>query len=263
MKINRFIKLSLCMLLFTSCGSVTNISYFQDAQDNVGVELSPAQAIRFMPDDKLSIIVNTKDPLIDNLLNLTVATRTIGSDVSYSNQNYVATYTVSQMGQIDFPVLGLINVEGMTRYEVSQDIKARLKSENLANDPVVTVEFSGLNYTVLGEVSRPGRYDIDKDKLTIIDALSTAGDLTINGKRENITVFREVEGVQVPYVVNILDMKDLYSSPVYYLQQNDMVYVEPNDVRARQSTVNGNNIRTTSFWISLTSLVLTVSLLFV
>ncbi|MFI3249001.1 MAG: polysaccharide biosynthesis/export family protein [Rikenellaceae bacterium] len=263
MKTNTFLAILLCIIALASCSTVKDISYFQNAQPNVGVEMTPPQDIRFMAGDRLSILVNTKDPLLDNLFNLSVANRIIGSENPTTNQNYVATYSVNPMGTIDFPILGLIRVEGMTRYEVSQDIKSRLKREELANDPIVTVEFSGLSYSVLGEVTRPGHYNIESDNLTIIDALSMAGDLTIYGKRENVTLFREVDGKQVPYVVNLLDMENIYNSPALYVRQNDMIYVEPNEVRSRQSTVNGNNIRSTSFWISLTSLFITISLLFI
>ena len=110
-------------------------------------------------------------------------------------------------------------------------------------------------------MNRPGRYNIDKDHLTILDALSQAGDLTIYGKREKVLVLRNENGKQRVYGINLCSADHLYSSPVYYLQQNDVVYVEPNDTKARQSTVNGNNVRSTSFWISLASLLTTISVL--
>lgn len=118
-----------------------------------------------------------------------------------------------------------------------------------------------LSVDVMGEVNRPGRYNIDKDHLTILDALSQAGDLTIHGKREKVLVLRTEEGKQRVYGINLCSADHLYSSPVYYLQQNDVVYVEPNDTKARQSTVNGNNIRSTSFWISLASLLTSIGIL--
>ncbi len=118
-----------------------------------------------------------------------------------------------------------------------------------------------LSVNVMGEVNRPGRYNIDKDHLTILDALSQAGDLTIYGKREKVLVLRNENGKQRVYGINLCSADHLYSSPVYYLQQNDVVYVEPNDTKARQSTVNGNNVRSTSFWISLASLLTTISVL--
>ena len=139
--------------------------------------------------------------------------------------------------------------------------KKELQSHDLIKDPVVTVEFMNLSVNVMGEVNRPGRYNIDKDHLTILDALSQAGDLTIYGKREKVLVLRNENGKQRVYGINLCSADHLYSSPVYYLQQNDVVYVEPNDTKARQSTVNGNNVRSTSFWISLASLLTTISVL--
>ena len=120
-----------------------------------------------------------------------------------------------------------------------------------------------LTISVLGEVGKPGRYNIDRDKITLLEAISMAGDLTIYGKRDNVYVMRNEGGKQTSYQVNLLSAQDVYSSPAYYLQQNDVIYVEPNSVRARQSTVNGNNVRSTSFWISLASLLTTITVLFV
>ena len=141
--------------------------------------------------------------------------------------------------------------------------KREVDLRNLVKDPVVTVEFMNLTVSVLGEVANPGRFNIDKDRLTLLDALSMAGDLTVYGKRENVLVQREENGKKTLYRVNLNSGYDLYASPVYYLQQNDIVYVEPNSVRARQSTVNGNNVRSTSFWLSLASLLTTITVLIV
>ena len=142
-------------------------------------------------------------------------------------------------------------------------IKKELINRNQLKDPVVTVEFMNLTYSVLGEVSSPGRYSIEKDKVTILDAISEAGDLTIFGKRENVLVLRNENGTQRVYDVNLCSGNDIYNSPVYYLQQDDVVYVEPNKVKARQSTVNGNTIFTPSFWLSVLSLATTITVLIV
>lgn len=133
----------------------------------------------------------------------------------------------------------------------------------MVKDPVVTVEFMNLAVSVLGEVNNPGRYNIDKDNITILDALSQAGDLTVYGKREKVLILRNEDGKQRVYGVNLCSGDHIYSSPAYYLQQNDVVYVEPNDTKARQSTVNGNNVRSTSFWISLASLLTSIAILIV
>ena len=117
--------------------------------------------------------------------------------------------------------------------------------------------------SVMGEVSHAGRIKIDRDNMTILDALSEAGDLTIFGKREKVLVLRQENGKQRVYGVNLCSGDHIYSSPVYYLQQNDVVYVEANDTKLRQSTVNGNTIRSTSFWISLASLITSIAVLIV
>ena len=118
-----------------------------------------------------------------------------------------------------------------------------------------------LTVSVMGEVNSPGRYSIDKDKMSILEVLSMAGDLTIYGRRDNILVLRQEDGAQKVYAVNLGSADQLYTSPAYYLQQNDVVYVEPNDTKSRQSTVNGNNVRSTSFWLSLASLLTTIAVL--
>lgn len=128
-------------------------------------------------------------------------------------------------------------------------------------DAVVIVEFLNMGVSVIGEVNRPGHFSIDRDHLTLLDALSMAGDLTIYGKRENVLVVRQENGGETCYRVNLCDARSLQASPAYYLKQNDIVYVEPNAMRARQSTVNGNNLRSTSFWMSLASLLTTLGVL--
>ena len=158
---------------------------------------------------------------------------------------------------------GAARKAGMTREEIAAHIKHELISQDLVKDPVVTVEFMNLTVSVLGEVVHPGRFSIDKDRLTLLDAISMAGDLTVYGKRDNVLVQRDENGKKVLYKVNLNSGHDLYASPVYYLQQNDIVYVEPNSVRARQATVNGNNVRSASFWMSLASLLTTITVLIV
>ena len=118
-----------------------------------------------------------------------------------------------------------------------------------------------LSFAVLGEVTRPGRFRIDRDGFTILDALSLAGDLTINGQRENVILIRHEGAGDRTYTLDLTDAGKLYSSPAYYLQQGDMIYVTPNDKRIRESTINGNNVRSTAFWFSAASLATSVILL--
>jgi polysaccharide export outer membrane protein len=157
--------------------------------------------------------------------------------------------------------LGKIHVAGKSRSEIAAFIKDALITGNYVKDPVVTVEFMNLTISVLGEVNNPGRFNIDRDQMTLLDAISMAGDLTIYGKRDKVMVLREENGAQRVYGIDLCSASQMYASPAYNLQQNDVIYVEPNTVRARQSTVNGNNVRSTSFWISLASLLTTISVL--
>jgi len=253
--------LSLC-----SCASTGKVGYFQDMQGDYARPARETRPISVQPEDKISILVNSKDPELANLFNLPVVSRYLGANVEGGStpvQGSVSGYTVGSDGSVDFPVLGSVVVAGMSREEISTLIKNELVTRNLVKDPVVSVEFLNLTLSVLGEVARPGRYNIDKDKITLLEAISMAGDLTIYGKRENVTVVRNENGMENVYRVDLRSGLELYDSPVYYLRQNDVIYVEPNKMRARQSTVNGNNMRSSSFWISIASLATTVAVLFV
>lgn len=250
-----------------SCGSSKEVVYFQDLRPGeTEIKLPEVKAITVRPEDKISIIVNSRDPQLTDLFNLPYVSRQLGQSlrtngVTASSNQGVSAYTVDAEGKIDFPVLGKIYVAGMKREEIAECIKNELIKENLVKDPVVTVEFANLCISVLGEVNSPGRFSIDRDRLTILDALSMAGDLTIYGNRSKVMVLRQEGDVQRVYGLNLTSGEHIYSSPAYYLQQNDVVYVEPNAVKARQSTVNGNNVRSTSFWISLASLLTSVAIL--
>lgn len=250
------------LLFLGACSTSKEISYFQDLRPGESeLTLAAPVEIKIQPKDKLSILVNSQDPRLTNLFNLPIFMQQIGQEANTNSSRGISGYTVDTKGYIDFPVLGNIQIAGMTREEVASHIKSELQSHDLIKDPVVTVEYMNLSIAVMGEVKDPGRYNIDKDNLTILDALSRAGDLTIFGKREKVLVLRNENGKQRAYGVNLCSAEHLYTSPVYYLQQNDVVYVEPNDTKARQSTVNGNNVRSTSFWISLASLLTSIALL--
>ena len=153
----------------------------------------------------------------------------------------------------------------MTREGLAASIKkALLDKKLLEDDPlVVTVEFANLNISVLGEVAKPGSYAIDKDKITVLDALGMAGDLTIYGKRDKVVVMRQVGGKQKVYEVDLTSAEKLVDSPVYFMQQNDVVYVKPNEMRQRQATVSGNTVYTPTFWISVASLLTTITALII
>lgn len=262
MHIKQFFWCLLSLAILTSCGTAKErIVYFQDLQHySEGIEVEQ-QYITLRPDDKISIVVNSKDPKLTSLFNLSVANRTIGADPNSTSSSVgqVAAYAIDAKGNIDFPVLGTIHIAGMTREQVRAYIKEQLVTNNLVKDAIVTVEYVNLQISVLGEVNAPGKYPINRDNLTILDALSMAGDLTINGLRNKVYVLRNENGIQKTYKVDLLSAKELYSSPVYFIRQNDVIYVEPNAMRARQSTVNGNALRSVSFWTSIVSFLASIS----
>ena len=264
MKFRKILSLTLMVLAAVSCSTPKEISYFQDLQPGVTeLTITDPVEIKVRPKDKLSILINAQDQKLTNMFNLPIVSQQIGQESTGSSgtSRGVSGYTVDTDGYINFPVLGKIKVEGMTREQIAEYLTGQLKEKELIKEPVVTVEFMNLGVSVLGEVNRPGRISINRDNLTILDALSEAGDLTIFGKREKVLVLRQENGKQRVYGINLCSADQLYTSPVYYLQQNDVVYVEPNDTKSRQSTVNGNTVRSTSFWISLASLITSIAVL--
>ena len=246
-----------------SCATPTNVAYFQDMTDKQVLASQEVSPIRLKPMDQISIIVNTRVPEVTAMFNKPYYTNRIGETQSVTSSagasntitaNNISGYTLDAEGNIDFPVIGKVNLVGMTREEASTHIKNLIIASKQTKEAVVTVEFMNLGFSVIGEVSRPGRYKIDRDRFTIFDALSLAGDLTINGQRENVTLVRHNGQNDEVYKINLLDASQLYSSPAFYIQQGDMIYVTPNDKRIRESTVNGNTLRQSSTWISMASL---------
>lgn len=268
-----YILLLMMALGMGGCSVPKNIIYFQNAEDIRGMALQNEQPFRLRPKDKINIVVSSTDPMLVRQFNLTSATNslrplgatesplvTMGNSGGGSTAQILA-YTVDEQGDIIFPVLGKVSVAGKTRQEVASYLHNRLIARDLVKDPIVTVEYVNLRVNVLGEVNRPGHIDIQKDYFTIIDAITEAGDLTINGQRENVLVMREVDGEDQTYVINLCDRQQLLESPAFYLQQNDVVYVTPNPKRQREARTAGNTFNQPSVWISLASLFTTITAL--
>lgn len=255
-----FVSLGAAMFVLASCASTKQIVYFQDTVADSVISQAAPVSVTLKTADKVSIIVSSKDPELASVFNLAVVSHSAGySQSTFGNtQNQVSAYTVDDAGNIDFPVLGTLHVEGLTRAEVAKMIKNQLIESNLIKDPVVTVEYASMWISVLGDVAHPGRTNLDKDHFTIIDALSKTGDLNVTGLRKTVKVFREVDGKQMCYVLDFTSAENVFNSPAYYLRQDDIVYVEPNKMKARQSTVNGNNVLSASFWLSVGSFATTI-----
>ena len=255
--------LILVLVLMTSCGTVKDIAYFQNKVVNEPEAIDKHAGIVIQPKDMLSIVVSSRNPELVAMFNLPVISYQAGSEiVSGAGQQRLMGYVVDNNGYIDFPVLGPIKVAGLTRWELSKLIKERLLNEGLLTDAVVTVEFMNFKVSVIGEVNSPGTYTLNNDKVTILQAISLARDLTIFGQRENVCVIREREGERVIYEINLCDVS-MFNSPAYYLQQNDVVYVQPSEIKARQSTTDDKALRMTSIFVSGGSLLVSIAALIV
>ena len=248
-------------LVLSSCGSVKDVAYFQNSDY---IDLSRSEYLydaRIMPKDVLTITVNTVNPEAAAPFNLvvrmTLTNNTQGS-LSAGGGGSLQTYLVDNKGCIEFPVLGTLEVGGLTKSACEKMIHDKIMPYlNVNENPVVTVRMSNYKISVLGEVNRPGMFVVGNEKINILEALAQAGDLTIYGIRNKVKLIREdAKGRKEIHTLNLNDA-DIISSPYYYLQQNDIVYVEPNKVKARNSSVG----QTTNLWFSGTSILISLATL--
>ena len=246
-------------LLVSSCASTKDIAYFQNKMVNQPEKIDKHAGIVIQPKDMLSIVVSSRNPELVAMFNLPVVSYQAGGEVSSLSgyQQRLMGYVVDEEGFIEFPVLGKLNIVGKTRWEVAELVKNKLIQEGYLSDAVVSVEFLNFKISVLGEVASPGTFSIEGDKVTVLQAISLARDLTIFGRRDNVSVIREQDGKRTIYEINLTDV-DLFKSPAYYLQQNDIVYVQPNDIKARQSTTDDKTLRIASIGLSSGSLLVSV-----
>lgn len=230
--------------LLSSCGPARDIVYLQDLPAGADVTIQDDGELRLEPGDIVSVKVHSRDNELAEMFN-------IAED----------NYTVDPAGNIDLPIMGSVKVEGLTRVEVAQAVKYRLLSGSLLRDPVVTVEFPKMGYYIIGE-SGVGRHDFPTDKLNLLEAIAMAGDLPMSGRRKDIRVLRTEGNRQHVYEVDVTKADDLYASPVYYVKQNDMIYVQPNQMKQDQSTPYGSQYMNYTFWISIVTLAASVVAIF-
>ena len=244
------------VLLLISCGSSKKITYLQNIQD-VDLELSRyLYDAKIMPKDVLSITVSTVNPEAAAPFNQTVPTiLSRGQQSTYSN-SLLQSYLVDNNGQIEFPIVGTLTVGGLTKSECEQMVLSKILPYLNENErPIVTVRMFNYKISVIGEVNRPGMYTVGNEKINIFEALAQAGDLTIYGVRKNVKLIREdATGKKEIHTLNLNDA-DLVTSPYYYLQQNDIVYVEPNKVKSRNSGISSS----TTIWFSATSILISLT----
>lgn len=263
MKFLRNLVVMAVLATFASCGAPKHITYMQGFDQGDVQQLVSQRRLTIQPDDKISIVVSSKNPELAQIFNLPIAQVRLGQTGSSSSTSggQVSAYTVSADGNINFPVFGQIHCAGMTRMELASMLEKKIVDGGYLKDPVVTVEFLNAFVTVLGDVHSPGQYPITNDDMTVLQALGKAGDLNITGMRTNVLVVREEDGKDVAYRLDLTNTKSLMESPAYRLQQNDVVYVEPNNYAKRQSVANGTSVLTPGFWISIASFAVTIAVL--
>ncbi|MDR0698799.1 MAG: polysaccharide export protein [Tannerella sp.] len=254
MKKNGFLPVLFVLILLSACTTPKDIVYFQDAGNFKAYKDVDKYEVYIHQDDLLAIMVNSQATEAALPFNLPMASYYVGGEL-YGQQR-VLGYLVDKEGTIDFPILGKLKVEGLTRNQLRDLIKEKLKTNGLLKDPIITVNFLNFKVSVQGEVNRPGSFNITGERITLLEALSMAGDLTIYGRRNRVAVIREAKGERM-ILYHDLSSTELFKSPCYYLQQNDIVYVEPNKRRIQQSNINQNN--SASIWLSIVSVLLTAT----
>jgi polysaccharide export outer membrane protein len=246
------------LIVLTSCGTKEDVVYFNgiDSKDNiVGID-------SYMPtyhvDDELLIVVNAIDSEAARPFNQTSVSYSDDIRMSYGRER-IQSYIVDSDGNIDFPVLGKIKIAGLNRDQATKMFVDKLT--DYIKKPIVNIRTLNYKITVLGEVNRPGTYTATNERITLIEALGLAGDLTIYGERENVLVIHDYDGKKTYTRVN-LKSQELFESPVYYLAQNDVVYVEPNKTAAKGSRIGASTgviISSIGLLISVATLIVTIS----
>ena len=256
MRIKSILLMAVCAVMMASCSSYKHVPYLQNAEEIVAAQKElPLYDAKIMPKDLLTVTVNTTDPEASAPFNMTVQTaqNLATSRTSYS-QPVLQQYLVSNEGVIDFPVLGQLKVGGLTKSEAEDMIRERLKPY-LKEVPIVTVRMSNYKISVLGEVARPGTFTVSNEKVNVLEALAMAGDMTIWGMRDNVKLVREDANGKREIVFLDMTNADIITSPYYYLQQNDILYVTPNKTKSKNSDVG----QSTSLWFSATSILVSVA----
>ena len=244
--------LLLTAVLFTSCASRKKVLYYQNVEEVLAQNNTVTHfETRLQPDDLLMIIVSAQDREAAAPFNLTNTMTSNPNNPAGTGQMQQQLYLVDNKGNIEFPVLGTIKISGLSKKEAI-DYITREVSKYIIN-PIVNMRIMNFKVTVQGEVNRPGIHTVVSERLTLADAIALSGDMTVYGKRDNVLVIREVEGKRIPYRVD-MTKADFITSPYYYLNQNDIVYVEPNKTRVNSSAVGPN----LSLGISAISLIVTI-----
>ena len=254
MKIKSFFLLGVITLILASCSSYKQVPYLQNAAIVNTSEPQPLYDAKIMPKDLLTITVNTTAPEAAAPFNLTVQSSiNAARTTTLTQQPTLQQYLVNNEGNIDFPVLGTLHIGGLTKSEAEDLIREKLKPY-LRETPIVTVRMTNYKISVLGEVARPGTFTVSNEKVNVLEALAMAGDMTIWGMRNNVKLVREDATGKREIVYLDLNDADIVTSPYYYLQQNDIIYVTPNETKAKNSDIG----QSTTLWLSATSILISM-----
>ena len=252
----------LCFLAFfiISCSSAREVSYFQQLGKGTSTLNSKEYSARIKPKDLLSITVVSSEPEASRRYNL-ITPQDEGTMGSLYAQPTLQNYLVNNDGNIKFPVLGILQVQGLSTKELQELLEQKLSPFFKEEMPIVTIRIVNFSVNILGEVLHPGKYESVNERMTILEGLAMAGDLTIYGKRNNVKVIREgSNGEREIYTLNLND-GNIFNSPAFFLEQNDVVYVEPNQSRANSSKYGAAEtyrISTMSVIISLATMAVAI-----
>ncbi len=238
------------------CKSARDVAYFQNIDD---VDLSMSKGLytaRILPKDELTITVNSTDPAAAAAFNLSITKSLSNTSTSLTTQQVLVTYVVDNEGNINYPQIGKLHVVGMSCEELQDFICERISPFFSVDDPpLVTVRMSNYRVTVMGEVTSPKVVSVGTEKMSVMEALASAGDLSIYGKRKNVMIIREDSNGEKSH--HVLDLTDanIINDPYYYVQQNDVIYVTPNKTKARNSDIG----QVTTITISVTSILISLA----
>ncbi len=250
--------IALLATVFVGCNSTKRVSYEFNKDKAVKALVGDGQ-IRIKPLDRLTVVVSSQNPELAAPFNApssfnSLSSNPLGSSTANGLQS-VQIRTVDENGMLEMPIIGKVECKGKTRSELANDIAKRIIDGGYVSDAIVNIQFADMKVFVLGEVQRPGEFNITRDKITVLEALAMAGDMTIYGNRENVSVIRRTVGNEYEvHELNFIEGTQM-ESPAFYLQQGDVVYVQPNKYKAATAEINQNR----TFWISIASTLITAT----
>ena len=255
----KILSMALLTMLLVGCNASQRVIYDFNKEEAVKSLIGDG-TIRIKPHDRLTIVVSSQNPELAAPFNTPSSYSALSfnplSVSSATGAQSVQVRTVDENGMLEFPMIGKVSCAGKTRTELANEIAKKIIDGKYISDAMVNIQFADLKIFVLGEVARPGQFDITRDKITVLEALAMAGDMTIYGNRANVAVIRRSadEKSYEVYELNFLEGNQM-SSPAFYLQQGDVVYVQPNKYKAATAEINQNR----TFWLSIVSTLITAT----